>query len=126
MTDRDLAAIVWLIRRIRPSWDERGLRAVLAPLLAVHEIARVSAAAIDAAATPTTRTPAGIGERLRNGWAGSNLAEHPKRDPTMIAAPFDRSGYGHRVRERASDEARAAAMARARASLRALKNEEQQ
>jgi hypothetical protein len=125
MIDKDLAALVWIIRRVRPAWDERGLRAVLAPALAVHEFARVAAAAIDAAATPTTRTPAGIGERLRNGWAGSSLAEHPRRDMTATAAPFDRDWFGRQVHNRASDEARAAALTRARSALRALKSVDQ-
>jgi hypothetical protein len=118
-TDRDAAALGWLVRRIRPAWDEPGVRAALTAALAKHPLPRVAAAAIDAAATPSTRTPAGIADRLRNGWAGSQLDAPPRRDPAEAAPRYDPDARGRAVAQRATPAEVAAALQRARAAIRA-------
>jgi hypothetical protein len=117
---RDLAALQHLVTRIRPDWDTPGVHAALqAANRAAWPLERIAAAAIDAATTPTTRTPAGIGDRLRNGWAANTAAQPPRRDPAEAAAPYDRNTHGRAVAERATAAHRAQALTRARQALRA-------
>lgn len=69
---RFLAKLANLIGDVRPDWDGPGIAAALdqadrdrhAPFV-------IAAAAFDAAGDPTTRTPAGITARLRDGWGRS-------------------------------------------------------
>ena len=64
----ELRAVAFVVAAIRPAWDRPGIEAKLAEAIRSHPFADVAHAAIDAARTPTTQTPAGILERLRGGW----------------------------------------------------------
>ena len=73
----DLRAIAYLVGRLRPDWDQKGIMAELTKATASLE--DITRAAVDAATTASTLTPGGIGARLRgDGWT-SDLAPKPKK-----------------------------------------------
>jgi hypothetical protein len=121
-----LRALQAVVVAIRPGWDGAGVHsALLAADRAGYPLPRIAAAAIDAAATPTTRTPAGIGERLRVGWAGADLDRPPLRDPARAAPPIaevwrEQARHG----KPAPDEHRRAALAEARRGIAATSTPE--
>lgn len=80
----NLAAI---LRTLRPDWDSPGIVAALeAAHRDRHPLGHIAAAAIDAALTPTTKTPGGIRSRLDNGWTGANA--EPSQPPRRTARQY--------------------------------------
>jgi hypothetical protein len=81
----DLRAVAHLVCRIRPDWDHPGVWAQLDRASRDGlTLADVAAAAIDAARTPTTTTPAGIGSRLRSGWSADAPVDRPTPTPPVF------------------------------------------
>ncbi len=98
-----LGALAAVIHEIRPTWDAPGVVAALRPL-ADHDLAAVTRAAVDAATTPSTSTPAGIGARVRDGWMDGRSTDANR--PTPGPRQFPRCGRcGHEVTEGRADHA---------------------
>jgi len=82
----NLRALEWVVTAIRPDWDAPGVRVQLdAATREGVPFADIAHAAVDAARTPSTRTPAGIGERLRGGWR----TDAPYDQPTPMPPPIE-------------------------------------
>ena len=78
-------ALAHLLAVLRPDWDPPGIAAELDQLHRDRQpLGDVARAAIDAALTPTTRTPAGIGARLRDGFSGAEPAPRPTPTPSKV------------------------------------------
>jgi uncharacterized protein YwbE len=85
MSDRDLRALAHLIHAIRPTWDPHGIRAQLEQAQhAGYPLGDIAAAAVDAARTASTATPAGIGVRLREGWRTDAAFARPTPVPPPV------------------------------------------
>lgn len=81
----DLRAVAHVVAAIRPDWDAQGIHAQLdAATRANHQLADIAHAAIDAARTGSTKTPAGIMERLRGGWRTDAPYDRPTPTPPPV------------------------------------------
>jgi len=80
----DLRAVAHVVGVIRPDWDAQGIHAQLTAAAGTYSFADVAHAAIDAARTPSTRTPAGSGARLRGGWRTDAPVERPTPTPPPV------------------------------------------
>lgn len=81
----ELRALAFVVAAIRPAWDRPGIETKLAEAIRTHPLADVAHAAVDAARTPTTKTPAGIVERLRGGWRTDAAYEQATPTPPPVA-----------------------------------------
>ena len=82
----NLRAVAHIVAAIRPDWDAQGIHAQLdAATRGGFPLADIAHAAIDAARTPSTRTPAGIGERLRGGWRTDAPYDRPTPTPPPVS-----------------------------------------
>lgn len=81
----DLRAVAHVVGVIRPDWDAQGIHAALVAAAGTYAFGDVADAAIDAARTPSTKTPAGIGERLRGGWRTAAPYDRPTPQPPPVA-----------------------------------------
>jgi hypothetical protein len=67
------AKLTSLVCDLRPDWDGPGVRKPLDDAFAAgHGLGVITLAAVHAATTPTTATPAGITARLRDGWGDAS------------------------------------------------------
>lgn len=123
--DRALSALAFLTKTLRPDWDHAGVTRVLDDLHRDRQpLGVIAKAAIAAALTPTTKTPAGIPARIAGGWTGD---EHVQgATPTPPTAQELRCRRCGMVNTEGSDHTcaatgdHAAGAARARAAIRPL------
>lgn len=85
MNDRDLRALAHVVTAIRHDWDSQGIHAALRTATeSGFDFGAIAHAATDAARTDTTKTPAGIVERLRGGWLTNAAYDRPTPTPPKI------------------------------------------
>lgn len=118
-------ALAFVVGALRPDWDPPG---TIAAIEALHRdrqpLGTVARAAIDAALTPTTKTPGGIAARIRDGFTGAaDTAKATPTPPRVSHMRCTRCGFtvtepDHKCSPRADVETAREAVVRAKASIR--------
>ena len=123
-------ALTHLLAELRPDWDRPGIAAAVDQLHRDREpLGLIARAAIDAALTPSTKTPGGIAARIRDGFTGAAEPEKvtptppPLRTCTRCGAYVTEPDHEQDCARRASAETYTAGAAAARAALHAARKD---